>query len=114
MRVIVCGGRDFNNRGLVFGFLGEFHAETPITHLIEGGAKGVDALAREWACVNNIKSTTCIADWKLYGRGAGPVRNQKMLEMEPECVIAFAGGSGTEDQVRRAIQKGINVIRVSG
>ena len=42
-------------------------------------------------------------DWKKYGKKAGPLRNQQMLEEgKPDLVVAFPGGNGTADMVRRA------------
>lgn len=52
------------------------------------------------------------ADWKRHGRAAGPIRNQKMLEEKPEMVVAFPGGKGTADMVKKAGQAGIEVFVV--
>jgi hypothetical protein len=43
------------------------------------------------------------ANWKVYGRAAGPIRNMKMLlEGKPDLVVAFPGGIGTADMVKKA------------
>ena len=43
------------------------------------------------------------ADWAKYGPVAGPIRNQDMLDLHrPKMVIAFPGGKGTADMVKRA------------
>ena len=48
------------------------------------------------------------ADWKVRGRAAGHIRNQQMLdEGRPHLVVAFPGGRGTADMVRRARAAGI-------
>lgn len=53
------------------------------------------------------------ADWKRDGRGAGPIRNQRMIdEGKPHIVIAFPGGKGTADMVMRAEMAGIPVVKV--
>jgi len=42
------------------------------------------------------------ADWETYGRAAGPIRNQKMLDSEQiNLCVAFPGGAGTADMVAR-------------
>jgi hypothetical protein len=42
-------------------------------------------------------------EWlSLAGPAAGPIRNQRMLDWGPDLVVAFAGGKGTADMVRRA------------
>jgi hypothetical protein len=56
----------------------------------------------------------CSPDWKTHGKAGGPIRNQMMLDdYKPQVVIAFPGGSGTADMVRRAhATQGIDVIEV--
>lgn len=109
MKVIVCGGRDFDNVSAVRHALTAAHAKRPITLLIEGGANGADKLAREWAKAEGVPCETVHADWKRYGPAAGPLRNSKMLEYKPDAVIAFPGGRGTADMVRIARQAGVKV-----
>ena len=46
-------------------------------------------------------------------RGAGPERNARMLaEGRPDLVVAFPGGTGTADMVRRAKAAGVRVVEV--
>lgn len=105
-RVIVCGGRNCSDAQGVFDALSAFHlcGDGPITELITGGATGVDDLAARWATLNRdeVKLTVVPADWKSHGKSAGPIRNQKMLAMNPDRVLAFTGGKGTADMVSRA------------
>lgn len=49
MRVLVCGGRDFRDVTAVYHALDQLDARYPITHLIQGGARGVDEIAAQWA-----------------------------------------------------------------
>ena len=52
------------------------------------------------------------ADWKQYGRGAGPIRNREMLQYsEPDIVVAFPGGAGTADMIRAARTAGYPVVQ---
>jgi hypothetical protein len=114
VRVLVCGGRDFHDRGRVHHALDAFHARKgPVTVVIQGGARGADAHAASWALERDIVSLTFPADWKQHGKSAGWIRNQLMLEKgEPDVVIAFPGGSGTGDMVRRAEKAGLTVYRI--
>ena len=48
-RVLVCGGRSFNDGGCVYYTLDTYHAEHKIGVLILGVALGADRLAGEWA-----------------------------------------------------------------
>lgn len=111
-RVLVCGGRSYANRGGVFEVLDAAHAANPIIALIHGNAKGADALADEWA-IGKCETLTFTPLWEEHGPAAGPRRNQKMLEDgKPDIVIAFPGGKGTADMVRRARLAGVPVAEV--
>jgi hypothetical protein len=82
--------------------------------LIEGGARGADRLAREWAKAHGVTVETYEAEWQRYGRGAGPIRNDTMIrDGDPDLVVAFPGGSGTADMVRRATIFSVPVERVA-
>lgn len=112
MRVLVCGGRDFSDKVAGWGWLQAVHLKRGITTLIEGGATGADALAASWAVVEGVPIEQFPADWETHGRAAGPIRNQRMIdEGKPDIVVAFPGGRGTADMVRRAEKAGIKVIR---
>lgn len=53
------------------------------------------------------------ADWKTHGKRAGSIRNQKMIDdYHPQLVVAFPGGAGTADMVRRARAAGIEVREI--
>jgi hypothetical protein len=112
MRVLVTGGRGFSNRTLLFATLDRLHASHAFTALVHGGASGADRLAGEWAASRGIPVKVHPADWQKYGRAAGPVRNQRMIAEKPDMVVAFPGGRGTADMVRRARQAGIELVVV--
>jgi len=112
MRILITGGRDFIDRELLFDALDRLHAAHGISVLIHGDANGADRLSGEWATARGIRVEAHPADWKKHGRAAGPIRNQKMLEEKPELVIAFPGGRGTADMVRKAKQAGLEVVMV--
>lgn len=116
MRVLVCGGRNYDDLGAVWGQLDAFHAlQGPISVVIHGGAKGADLLADKWAIINHVARITFLPDWHTYGRAAGPMRNAKMLERgKPDLVIAFPGERGTKDMVRQARAVGVEVVQPYG
>jgi hypothetical protein len=71
---------------------------------------GADRWADEWATTSWCPAVTFEADWKAHGRAAGPIRNQQMIDDgRPDLVVAFPGGRGTADMVRRARRAGIVV-----
>lgn len=113
MKVLICGGRDFRNETLLRTILDQRHGKHSFSRVIEGGTRGVDAMAKRWAWGHQIPVITFKADWARYGPGAGPIRNQQMLdEGQPELVIAFPGGKGTADMVDRARRAGVPVEEI--
>jgi hypothetical protein len=89
---------------------------TGATMIIQGGAQGADALASCAAFKLGIPQQTFFADWNTYGKRAGPLRNQKMLEQKPDLVLAFYPETGitkgTLDMVSRAKAAGILVKEI--
>jgi hypothetical protein len=111
MRVLVCGGRDYSDRMAVWHTLDAF--APAITEVISGMARGADTFAAEWARRFLFPLHEFPANWKRDGRAAGSIRNQRMLtEGRPDAVIAFPGGRGTADMVRRSEKAGLPVYRV--
>ena len=114
MRVIVCGGRDYHNDVRVREILDAGIDGQQITALAEGGASGADEHAEEWAIVRKVPVRTYPAQWAKYGGAAGPMRNAEMLaDFKPDAVIAFPGGKGTADMMRKAKAAGVRVIEVT-
>lgn len=110
-RVLVCGGRDFNDPLTLGSWLGGIAKRQGISALIHGGARGADFMAAEFAKWSGIPVEEYPADWRTHGKAAGPIRNQRMLdEAKPDLVVAFRGGSGTADMVRRARAAGVEVF----
>lgn len=120
MRLLVCGGTDFDDWDLLSDELTYFLGDYGIDVVIEGEAKGADLLSRKFAeeCEPPIQVLPFPANWKKYGKAAGPVRNQQMLdEGKPDFVIAFPtpNSRGTWDMVRRAKKAlGDDKVRVIG
>lgn len=111
MRVLITGGRDFDDETLLNETLDRLHAKTPITCVIHGAAKGADRLAGQWAQANSVEEIVCPADWRRHGRGAGPVRNKLMLEEHnPDLIVAFPGGKGTANMVQPAEKADAKVV----
>lgn len=110
---IVCGGRDFADAEMFNAAMGDLvRLRGMPSRVIEGGAAGADGMAREWAARHALDSWTQLADWKTHGRAAGPIRNQAMLEHNPKLVVAFPGGKGTADMVRRSRKAGVDVAEI--
>jgi SLT domain-containing protein len=112
MRVLVCGGRNYDN----YEHMATVLSAIQITHdvfevIIHGAAKGADLCADTYARRHNIPVLAFEADWKLYGRSAGPRRNKRMIEEgKPDMVIAFDGKTGTANMIDQAKRTGIELF----
>lgn len=123
-KILVCGGRNYNNKCVVYNTLyricdnrgwnyepDSYGNYLPNVTIIHGGCKtGTDRLADEWAIVNWTGLKVCEAQWHLFGKAAGPMRNELMLLHAPDLVVAFPGGKGTADMIKRTKKAGFEVI----
>jgi hypothetical protein len=121
-RILICDSRTWTNRKLVEDTITNIKGYSDIT-FIHGGASGADNICSRVCKDNNIKQEVYIPNWKKYGKAAGPIRNQEMLNTGVDLVIAFCHGSivngeftpskGTNDTITRAksMDIKINIIK---
>lgn len=95
-KIAVIGSRDFTDFSLLKDVL---DAHGPM-QLVSGGAKGADALAELYAKQNGLEVQLFKPDWKMFGRGAGVIRNRQIVESS-DYVIAFWDGKsrGTKSSI---------------
>ncbi len=86
MRVAVVG-----SRGLQVENLGDY-LPPETTEIVSGGAKGIDACAREYAQQQGLKLTEYLPDYSRYGRAAPLKRNITIIE-NADLVLAFWDGT---------------------
>jgi len=111
MRVLICGDRNFTDKQRICKYVSGLPIGTVIIH---GNARGADTLAKECAEEMGYEVISFPALWDKYGRAAGPIRNQQMLdEGKPDLVVYFHDNleksKGTADMVRRAKKRGLIV-----
>lgn len=127
-RLLICGGRNFGITSQQQAFIkqtldklcwdnkwilepDEYGNYLNDVFVIAGKAKGVDTVAIDWAISNWCGFVEYPAQWDLYGKRAGYLRNQQMLdEGKPDYVIAFPGGKGTAMMIRIAEKAGVPVF----
>ncbi len=121
-RVLVCGGSWWNDQPRVDAVLDELHATYNFTVLIQGGQKtphrhdrtkffGADYQSKVWAEKRGVPMIEEKADWASSPRGAGIIRNSKMLRVhKPELGVAFKGQNGTADMVAKMKAAGVPVL----
>lgn len=85
MKLAIVGSRGFKSLGLVADFIKKLK---PTTKVISGGARGVDEFAVAQAQARGLTAEVFQADWKRYGKAAGPYRNEIMIS-SVDGVVAF-------------------------
>lgn len=107
-RVLVCGGRDFDDHDRIHAVLSWIIRPATLVH---GDARGADRLAATcWMSHYDGVAEPHPADWRGQGRIAGIIRNRLMLDLGADWVIAFPGGTGTANMVSIALKAGVRVM----
>lgn len=111
MKVICAGDRNYADYERVKTVLDRLHALLTITEIVSGGATGADALGEKWAEENGIDVRKFPAEWNLYGRAAGPLRNKEMAEYA-DFLVAFLkpGSKGTASMIEQAEMAGLSGV----
>lgn len=100
--VLVCGGRDFDRRDLLYQTLDKVLSKYGDRLVIVTGAcpTGADNLAEGWAKEREVPYIGHPAKWTAHGRPGGHIRNKRMRDQwKPQACIAFKGGKGTEGMI---------------
>ena len=111
-RILACGGRDFTDTKTIEAAVKLLAEQHPAATLVHGGAPGADSWCGYYAGLAGLVIEGHSARWNIYGRKAGPIRNQEMLDSGIDLVVAFPGGRGTSDMVRRARKAHVPVWEV--
>lgn len=114
VRLLVFGDRNWEDYDMI---LEEVRRRNPDV-VIEGEARGADKLGRRAAEELGIPFVPFPAEWNRYGNGAGPIRNQQMLdEGKPTEAIGFhddlKNSRGSRDMWKRLRQAKIPVEIIS-
>jgi len=107
-KLIVTGGRNFDDKWL---FTEKIESHLPSLVIVGDCPTGADKFAREWCKSFDVKCTVFKADWKKFGKSAGPRRNEAMIDNNPDAtVLAFpTGGPGTKHCIDYAKKNGLEV-----
>ena len=112
-KVIIAGSRGFTDynklKHACDNILGGLYPNLPIA-IISGTSSGCDALGERYAHERGYALQRHPADWKKYGKAAGPIRNRKMAE-NADVLIAFWNGrsKGTKNMIETAKKFGLIV-----
>lgn len=79
--------------------------------IVSGGAVGADALAERYARSRGLSLRVFPADWRRWGRVAGPIRNHQMAAYADAAVVYWDGCSrGSADMISSASAAGLRVV----
>ena len=110
-RVIIAGGRDFNNYQLLQSTMDNLLCNiTDKITVVCGQARGADTLGEQYAKERGYIVDYYPANWKLYGKRAGFLRNEQMAQ-NADALVAFWDGEsrGTKSMIELANQYGLKV-----
>ena len=110
--VLVCGGRKYKDRNNLFKILDELSDSIGEFIVLHGAAEGADSLAERYAKDREYAYIGVPAKWNKLGPfKAGNYRNRRMAYVfTPDIVVAFPGGTGTDDMVELADQNKIKIM----
>ena len=127
LRIIVAGGRDFNDFPLLMnkciGIIATVTKEENTIdkiRIVSGSARGADKLGEQYAQIAHYDVSRFPAAWDIYGKSAGYRRNADMAKFASEegnigILIAFWDGKsrGTKHMIDLAKRYGLDVYVVN-
>lgn len=109
MKVIIAGSRqaEYHHVGKA---LFECPFKQEITEVVCGCAKGADTHGRSWADKLKIPVKSFPANWDLYGKSAGPIRNEEMAKYAEALILVWNGRSpGSANMLKTAKIYGLQI-----
>lgn len=127
LRVIIAGGREFNDLPLLRNKCVEIIREVTKednsidkVRIVSGTARGADRLGEQYAQIMHYDVSKFPAAWDIYGKSAGYRRNAEMAKFASEdgnigVLIAFWDGKsrGTKHMIDLAKRYGLKVHAVN-
>lgn len=115
-RILVTGSRDWEDVSRIFETLTAVMRYWKTTNiiLVHGGARGADTIAGQWASSQFLMEEVHFAEWDLYGKKAGFVRNAEMVKSGADICVAFIkdNSRGATMCAELAEKAGIPTLRV--
>lgn len=110
-RILVTGSRDWEDMPTIQQVLEEYGPGV----VVHGGASGADRLASSLAVEigwGHDPHPVTSKEWREIGKRAGPLRNQRMVDLGADVCIAFPrlDSVGTYDCAARAKRAGILLV----
>lgn len=112
MRILVTGSRDWGDEAIVRNALESLRVSwaTLVSGACPTGADAIaERLAEQWGWTIERHP----AEWKKYGRSAGPRRNKEMVDSKPDICVGFVKNNsrGATGTLKMAEEAGIPTRR---
>ena len=113
-KVIIAGGRDFNDYELLLNTIWPLLKGDNNIEIVSGGASGADKLGEKFAESFGLPISRFLANWSMYGKSAGPMRNLEMAKYADELIAFWDGKSrGTKHMIDTATKSGLVVTVIN-
>ena len=114
MKLIIAGGREFNDYNLLCNETTQFIEQElnpgEEVEIISGLARGADTLGCRYANEALFPLRGFAAEWGKFGRAAGPIRNKLMAKNASHLIAFWDGNSkGTMHMIDYAESMGLKV-----
>ena len=105
-RIVIAGCRNYTNyeeaKKFILSCINEYSKTASIV-ILSGTCKGADLLGEKFAKEQNLPIRYYPAEWKRFGKAAGPIRNKKMINDCHEVICFWDKKSyGTASLIRYA------------
>lgn len=110
-RVIIAGTRNYDDYDSLKAYADyKLSRIEDDIEIVSGGARGADALGERYAKEKGYSIKRFPAEWKKYGRSAGPRRNEAMAKYADALLSYWDGKSkGTKNMIELAKANGLKV-----
>lgn len=121
MKVIIAGSRTIREYAVIEAAI--VASGFDVTEVVSGSQRtydkethtyyGADYFGEQWAMMHNVPVFPFPADWDIYGKAAGPIRNEAMAIYGEALVSVRQGGNasrGTTDMIAKARLKDLLVF----
>lgn len=114
MKTIIAGSRTIQHLDFVWNVISMCPWIDDITEVVSGTCRGVDRMGEVYAKTRKWPIKRFPANWKAYGKKAGPMRNEKMARYADALIVVWDGESkGTKNMIKEAKKYGLRIFRIT-
>lgn len=88
-RILISGSRNWSDQQTIYRALGEYAGAEHVVLLSGRCMQGADVICEAYALENDWEIEAYPADWKQFGKKAGPMRNAAMVAAGADIALIF-------------------------